>query len=345
MKHQIISFAFSLAFPVLIFGQELPARKVVFPDKVLTLKKALNILSQQSDIPVLDNRLSKPTQKIRFANGKITFWQALEKISQAAGAGISPYKEISLVDGKADPLVAIQGPFRAIIRRIGVTRDLQTGVHQCQVNLEVAWEPWFEPFFMELRSFTVDGKSYPGNGRFSVHGKPTGEEVLAFPAPPRSTTSIDTLNAKLFFVGPVEMRNLVFEGLNKVNQKPIQKSKDGVSVTLKRFSKIAKDFWEAELILEHPAGGPKFESFQTQTGTWLLNNKIYLQNRQDKSVKIYPLRGFTPIGKLTSNYARIVYAFNNKSLSNPSDWNLFCRTPGRLIEAGINVEFKGLPLP
>ena len=104
----------------------------------------------------------------------------------------------------------------------------------------------------------------------------------------------------------------------------------------------------AGLMLEYPADGPKFESFQS----WLLSNEIYLEKEVDGVLQRFPKNFGEEIGggDDEDNKAFARYRFGDQPekslvLGKISDWKLVYRTPGKIAEVPLTFEFKDLPLP
>jgi hypothetical protein len=100
------------------------------------------------------------------------------------------------------------------------------------------------------------------------------------------------------------------------------------------------------LLLEYPADGPKFESFQS----WLVNNEIYLEKEKDGIKQHFPPNLGYETDDATDTRALIKYRFGDEPdkkllLGKFSDWRLVYRTPGKIAEIPIPFEFKDIPLP
>src|SRR5207244_10195329 len=70
---------------------------------------------------------------------------------------------VALLRGPRRPIpVSISGPFRfAALRSIGRS-DFQTGVSQTEVFIEVAWEPSFKAYYLELDPASVAARDLQG---------------------------------------------------------------------------------------------------------------------------------------------------------------------------------------
>jgi hypothetical protein len=333
-------------------------RTATLKGQAIPLGTALAELSRQTGIQVRNRRSTRAEPKLNLTLERTSFWQALDTIAGQAAAGVSLYQpdgSIALVDPPANPLpVSHSGIFRSAARRLSVSRDLETGAHSCTVALEIAWEPWFQPFLLEVKSYSATMGANPrgkpvvvsrqGTGQMPVNGRTAVEVELTLPAPDRLVPAMDALKGSFTVIGPTTMHTVRFDHLAAKDAKPVTKTpEDGITVTLKRLTVVDTDRWEAEIALAYPPGGPRFESFQS----WLVNNRIFLEKGK---------RRFTPrpaderILRLTPTQAVIQYYFVEEAgktprLGSPGDWDLIYITPGRIVEVPATFAFKDLRLP
>lgn len=339
----------------------LAPRTVTLEKKGISLAEALAQIHEQTGSNVADRRLSKTDAKLNLKLVRAPFWQALEVIAKGADARISPYQadgSIALVDGPYRPApVHVHGPFRIAVKRLTLDRNLETGTHSCLTQLEVCWEPWFQPFYLDAGPATAvyspdaDGKaaksSVPGRGQFAVAGKNAVEIETRFPAPKRSSARIDLLQGNFRIIGPTKMLTFAFRDLKPLKNTPMRKEQEGVAVSLTRIV-VKPERWTFDVLIENPPGGPKFESYQS----WLDNNQIWLEQGAGKNRKLFhpnPAQEET-LGNVTATRAAIRYHFTpaNGGRTMPGNidtWHLIYRTPGRIVEVPVPFEFKDLKLP
>jgi hypothetical protein len=333
---------------------------VTLQGEAVPLDKALAELAKQTGILVHDRRGLKSQPKLKLDLKQTTFWQSVDAIARQAGAGVSLYQpdgDIALIEPAPKSLpLSYDGIFRSAIKRLTLQRDLDTETHAGSVQVEIAWEPPFQPLFLEVKSyeatFAADAKGHslhikqPGAGQTSVQGWAAVVE-LSLPAPDRSAPTLAELKGSFGVIGSAKMLPVRFDHLAKVGKPKTHKSKDGVTVTLRKLEVVDSDRWQADIELNYPPGGPSFESFQD----WLVNNRIYLEkgkgaNRQ----RFEPGQADQRIVLRTSNRAIIRYYFVEEKgrtprLGNPGDWSLVYQTPSRLIAVPGRFQFKNLPLP
>jgi len=346
--------------------KELTPKLFTLQDKDISVAKALAELTKQTGNPVEDRRSSKDDNtKIKLDLKKVTFWQGLDAIAKAADAVASVAEKdekLALVDGpyKIMP-ISYSGLFRVAVRRVDVVQVLDSDTHLCVIYLDVAWEPRFRPLFMETRPDAMvlhDDKGRAievpeeDKGGMGAIGKRTHAELtVRVPAPHRSATQLGLFKGKLAAMGPTQTLTFTFDKLKKI-EKAAQARKEtqqGVNVILRELRPEGQgddQVWTVGLLLEYPADGPKFESFQS----WLVNNEIYLEKEKDGIKQQFPPNLGYETDDQSDDKAIIKYRFGDEPdkkliLGNMSDWKLVYRTPGRISAIPIPFEFKDIPLP
>lgn len=323
----------------------------------MRLGQALEQLQKQTGITVVDRRDGGEEPLLKLNLDKATFWQALDTIAREADVQLSLYDKdgkIGLRDGPHRSLpVSYSGMFRVTAKRITAVRDLDTDTHLCTVNLEIAWEPRFQPLFFQAKPDNLEVKdekgvvlSVPnaGGGRSPPSGRLTTDVPIVMESPPRNVNRLGLLKGDFTVVGPSKMLTFTFDKLAKVDRKtpaervPTQ-TQEGVSVKMKQFL-TESDLWTITFLLEYPPDGPDFESFES----WLVNNDIQLEGKDGKR---YSAGGYE-IDEQAGHKAIVTYRFvedNGLVLNKPENYKLIYRTPGLIGRVPIRFEFKDLPLP
>jgi hypothetical protein len=260
---------------------------------------------------------------------------------------------VALVDGPPRPLpVSLFGPFRTTVKRLSLTKDLETGTHVCLVTLELAWEPRFLPYLIEpgAASMTAgkDTTQVLPRAAQPVTEHNAREIELLFPAPGRSAPKIGELRGRFILTTPIAQHRFEFK-LPKVKT---HKATDGVQVTVNDIVTQAER-WTVELTVMHPAAGPSFDSFQKWLGSkaWLDSTACVFERGVGENLQILrpdPLR--TQIVSAAADRVTVRFQFlkNNPGgvpLENVESWKLVCRTPGRMVEMTVPYTIKDLPLP
>jgi hypothetical protein len=162
---------------------------------------------------------------------------------------------------------------------------------------------------------------------------------------PRPETKLSLVQGELALVGASRMLTFSFGSLEELQKDGSKRTHtvDGVTVKLKRLQ-LADDLWTAEMALEYPPDGPKFESFQS----WLGNNEIYLK-RLNGDGRLPNNAGYS-LESSSSNRAVLSYHFKDDKTKGvkrgkPADWQLIYVTPGVISETVVPFSFKDVPLP
>ena len=346
--------------------KELVPKLFTYQGKDLEVGKVLGELAKQTGNVVEDRRRTKEAGKIKLDLKNVTFWQALDAIAKEADAKVSLTQregKITLVDGPHIAMpVSYSGLFRVTVTRVDTSRILDTDAHTCIIHMEVAWEPHFQPLLMETwpDSLTIEddkGRAIDipegGKGKGEVGSRNFTALRMTVPAPQRSANQIKVFKGKLSAIGPVEMIAVTFDKLDKIEKKEQARKETvkGVTVHLRELfpeQEGEEPIWRVGLLLEYPADGPKFESFQS----FVVRNEIYFEKEKDGVLQRFPynLNLETPGNEESDNRAFVRYRFGdqpekNLVLGKISDWKLVYRTPGKIAEVPLTFEFKDLPLP
>jgi hypothetical protein len=338
--------------------RDLAPRTVTLQNRAIKLAEALDQLKKQTGVEVVDRREGGDNPTLKLDLQKATFWQALDTIAKEADVQIDLYDKDGNVGIREGPFrtlpVSYSGMFRVAVKRLSTVRDLGEDVHTCTATLEIAWEPRFRPLFMQSQPDTLtvqDDKGVAlksnvvgGGGRAPVKGRLATEAQVVLEAPRRGVNHLGLLKGSFSIVGPSKMLEFNFDRLAKVDKRtPIEKTpsltKEGVTVHLRELTTEA-DLWTIGVLLDYPAEGPDFESFES----WLVNNEASLQNKAGK--RFGP--GGYEIDEQQGSKALITYRFveeNGLKLDKPESFKLVYRTPGTISKVPIKFEFKDVPLP
>ncbi|HEV3204559.1 MAG TPA: hypothetical protein VGY77_09255 [Gemmataceae bacterium] len=338
--------------------KEIAPKTVTIQNKSITFADALKEITQQTGMKVMDRRRDQDALP-RFALdlSKVTFWEAMDEIALKADLRISLYEReggVAFVDGPHQTLpVSHSGVFRIAVKRLVSVRDLETEHHVWLLHLEIAWEPRFQPLFLEIQPDKLvvkDGKGVElknipaGSGRAPVTKPLAMETQIRVEAPSKPNDKISLLKGDMTMVGPSKMLTFTFDNLDQIQLgkkgKPRKETQEGVTVNLREF-RVEPEIWTFGLLLEYPPEGPEFESFES----WLVNNEIFLEKKNGKG-RFAVNGGYDD--EQAGHKAVFNYRFiddNNLSLGKPTDWNLIYRTPGTIVKFPIQFEFKDLPVP
>jgi hypothetical protein len=336
----------------------LAPRSITFSKNALPLHEALAELTKATGNIVGDQRREKTKPEITLPAGPTTFWPALDALSKAADIGFSTTLAeggVALTDAPHRPVsTAYGGIFRIALRRLAVVRDEETATRHCQLALDVAWEPRFQPFYLDLKelkvTFAPDAKKkivedkVVGRGPAHVAGRAAIELDVQTAAPDRTCPQIDLLQGTLWAVGPSAMLTFSFDKLTLLKpgqpSAPLMQTQDGVTVKIASIRRNG-DALLVKVQIENPKGGPGFESHQS----WLDNNRIMLAHKDRKRI----LTSTGSRDDFKGRHADVEYEFA-ESASQPlpatlDGWTLRYETPGAIVEINAPFTFKGIALP
>jgi hypothetical protein len=348
----------------LTLPKELVPRPVTLQEKQMPLATALAELNRQTGNQVEDRRQAKDNVSVKLDLKDVTFWQALDAIAKEADAKVSVFEsdgKVALVDGPYQAIpVSYSGLFRASVKRIDLFGSLDSDDHDCIVYLQVAWEPRFRPLFIQRQPTDLVVQDDKGralevpegdSGPAPLGGKAAAEVRVRVAAPRRSATHLGVFKGKMAVIGPSKTLTFTFDKLSPITKAADarKETQDGVSVHLRELrneGESDEQNWVVGLLLDYPAEGPKFESFQS----WLVNNEIYLEREKDGLKQRLPANLGYETGDQGVSNALIRYRFGDEPQKNLllgkfSDWKVVYVTPGKIAELPFTFEFKDLPLP
>jgi hypothetical protein len=336
----------------------LTPRTVAFSKSMLSVPEALAELTKGTGNRVGDQRREKTRPALTLPAEPTNFWPALDAIGKTSGIGFSTNLAdggVALVDAPYRPVpLAYGGIFRIALRRLAVVRDEETATRQCQLALDVAWEPRFQPFYLDLKelkvTFAPDAKMKVaedrilGRGPAHVAGRGAIELELLTAAPDRTSPRIDALQGTLWAVGPSAMLTFSFDklALLKPGQKPapVVQTQDGVTVKIASIRRNG-DALLVKVQIENPKGSPGFESHQS----WLDNNRIVFAHKDRKRT----LTSTASRDDVRGPRADVEYEFAESASqllpATLDGWILHYETPGAIVELTAPFAFKGIALP
>jgi hypothetical protein len=324
----------------------------------VALSRVLADLLGQTGIRVEDQR-GEGDASITVNLDRVPFWQALDAIAAAAGAGVYlPPRggRIALVKrpaGRPAPLLSHDGFFRCSLRKVVTAHDLDTGDDRCTVFLEVAWEPGLLPLYLETRPQELrllDDKRRPvpvstdGSSLAPVDGRISLISEVQIPALPRSSPRIGLLEGRLNVIAPSKMLTFHFDALDRLDKAAPdaperRQTQEGVVCRLGKIV-LARDRWTVQVVLDYPPGNRPLESYQS----WVVNNELVLEGPDGKrrlASSDYVLESSTP------RHAVLSYHFRDRDKQvrgRPEDWHLTYRTPASVVEWPVRFSFKDVPL-
>ncbi len=330
------------------------AHSVTLSGNPIPLSKALEELKKQTGIAVEDQFGSG--QNLQLDLKGVPFWQAADAIANAAGARLSISSvecRIALVkrSGQDNTKVSYRGPFRIALKRLNLSRDLESGSHTAAGFVEVAWEPQLQPLYLETRPQNLTVKDDKGNvlawsgsghSLAPVDGRIGLTFEMPLPAPPRAVTKLIVIEGQLSAITPTRMVPFSFASLDQLQAAPAnaakrQQTKEGITCRVSKVT-LAPVRWTIQMDFDAPAG-LKLESYQS----WVANNELVLTSKDGKS-RLLPSRisNVEERGRQGS----VTYHFTDRQVrGNPEDWTVSYTTPAGLVEMPIPFRFTDIALP
>jgi hypothetical protein len=322
--------------------------RVTLKGKDMPLAEALAEVRRQTGIAVRD-ATGKET-RVAIDLDRAPFWEALDALAASASARVDVHHRdgLALTAQPAwyhPPPVSHDGLFRTALKRIVVTRDLETGSAASKLVLEVAWVPTLEPFYLETRPhqfrLRTGGKDLAGPAGSSF-ADVEGRRALAFEVDvPGVVGDIDLLEGKLSVIGPSKMLTFTFPTLDRLAKPGGSATQEGVTCKVTRVT-LRNSRWSVSVAIDYPPGNRELDSYQS----WAVNNDVVLVSTKDAKKRI--ASDSYVIERMSSRQARITYHFLNpkkRGLGAPGGWKVTYRTPARVVEIPFRFSFKDVKLP
>lgn len=340
--------------------RDLTPRLVTIEDE-LSLSKALAELAKQSGVTVEDRRENADDGKIKLKLTKVTFWEAIDTIAREADVRVGVHETDGKIALRAKrenaqiPPTSYNGLFRTRVLRVDARRDYESENSTYQATLEIAWEPRFRPFILDLRPAGLAYQDEKGKNlsieemegnKLAVTSRTSINFDVPLPSLERGAAKLGLLKGSVLLIGPTRMETFEFpHTLAEMAKDPRTRevTREGVTVKVSKLE-LAKDHWTLVVGLEYPADGPQFESFES----WLVYNEMNLKKKKGEGE--YPSNGGYSIDDSGGNRAILSYHFvdeTNKKMirGDTADWMPVYKTPGLIVEVPATFEFKNLPLP
>lgn len=327
-------------------------------------KDLLAAIEKQSGNVVSDRRASREAIQVKLLEPAGHFWPLMDAIGKQTGVGFSCYQPDGGVAFVDVPYRALKthysGLFRFAVKRMGIHRDDETQTHTCDVTLDVAWEPRFQPLFLHLERATVtfapDAKQKALTQQLerqtahSVSGAGATEVKLSMAAPERTSPQIASLTGVVNVIGPPKMLDFAFDKLAAIKKGAAPRRaepQDGVRVSL-TYLETAKERWTVDVEIENPPGAiVPLESFQAES--WLDNNRVWLVWTDARTRKVNKLEasGFNQQNSKVGTKLQYYFTPTAQLPLPPAgvDCALRYRTPNRVVAISVPFAFRDLPLP
>jgi hypothetical protein len=329
----------------------------------LTLRETLKGLQDATGLALVDRRQEKTDPRVTVDFQNKSYWEVVESLLRQTDSRLYLYStdgQVALIDGPARPTpLRLHGPFRVAVKRVSTKLDLESKSHVFVLGLEIAWEPRFAPYLIEVGKVTAQAgrakgpiheAAAPGQGPILVPEKNAKEFDVYMAAPPRAVATLESVEGH--FVVTMPSRTLALEFKKGFKEKEAQADPTGVIVSVTKIDTGKKGQWMVELGVEVPAAGPKFESHQVWFENKMFRDRLQCHLERGAGANKEILRADPLQTNVTARGTQAVISYRFTAKHNPgvpvedfSAWKLVCEVPGRMVEVTVPFAFTGVELP
>jgi hypothetical protein len=327
----------------------------------ISLAAALEQLKGQTGMSLADRRRVRDDAPPKLSLSGGTYWEAIDSLAHQTKSRLSLYQpdgEVALIDGPHRLLpIDRRGAFRIAFKGISTHADLDVGKRTAAVDLELAWEPRFQPFLAEIGRVAVlvagasntaaDRIDVPAHGPVPIPDRNAREWRITFPAPPRSTQQLQEIAGQFAVIMPHKRLAMDFK---QPTMGASHTDPSGVKLELTQIL-IEADRWSIEAAVDVPAATPALDSFQQWLGSqaWLGQTSCQLSRLvESKREVLRPDPLHTQILSATATRVVVRYQFFAQAgvaLKDFPSWRLAFQFPGRLVEITVPFQFRDIGLP
>lgn len=325
----------------------------------MPVSQALAEITRQTGNQFVDYRerfnQEQADPKIKVALDKVSFWQALDTVLDAADLTLYNFDEEAdalAYTARGDDMpsragrASYSGIFRLEPTRVEAVRDLRNPANRSlKVSLEVAWEPRVRPIVLEQpldqvkaldengQSIAVDGRE--GNLEVPVETSNAAVELdVPLVAPPRDVKQIASLSGKLTAVvlGRVE----AFEFANLDTARAVEQQRGGVTVVVEQCRKNG-DIYDVNMRVRFDKAANALDSHRG----WIYNNESYLLNAKGSRIENAGLEATL----LDVNEVGLSYKFDLGENASPAGCKFVYKTPAAIMKIPVEFTVKNIDLP
>jgi hypothetical protein len=318
---------------------------------------ALAELQAATGLALADRRQDSKGGQVALGPGALTYWEIAQALAKQTNSRLSFYQtdgQVVLVNGPLpkDP-VDLCGLFRIAVKRVGTRLDFDGQTHTGNLGLEIAWEPRFLPYLIEVGKLSFQTgpqdqptvTKVPAGSPMPVMEKNAKEFDVFFPGPPRSAAFLGDVRGHFVVTMPTKTLVLTFKDPKQGDKQPL----DGVELTLTKVAQ-ENDRWTVEFTVEVPAAAPKFDSFQMWLGSaaWLDQTDCQFERGAGENKEVLRsnrlfrrILGSPSATRITMHYEFVP----GGNAGNLASWRLKCRVPGRMVEVTVPFNFAEIELP
>lgn len=325
----------------------------------MSVSAAIAEISRQTGNKLVDYRERFNQQasdpKITLALDKVSFWQALDTVLDAANLTIYNYDEEKgalayTSRGDAAPprsgRASYSGLFRLEPTKIEATRDLKNSdTHSLKLTIDAVWEPRIRPIVLEVPLAELSAKDEKGNeigidgseGTVEVPVEATNAAVeieLPLQAPARSVSTLASIKGKITAVVLGKVESFQFADIDKAKSAELERG--GVTVTVESCRKNG-DIYDINMRVRFDRAANALESHRG----WIYENECHLSDKKGNRIENAGLEA-TLLGV---NEVGLAYKFDLGESATPAGYAFVYRTPAAIIKIPVEFELKGIDLP
>jgi hypothetical protein len=325
----------------------------------MPVSQAMAELTRQTGNKLVDYRgrfnqeVSDP--KITVALDKVSFWQALDTVLDAANLTIYNFDDekaalayTSRGDNAAKRLggASYSGLFRLEPAKIEATRDLKnSALHALKLTIDAAWEPRVRPIVLEVPLAELSAKDENG-GEISIDRTEGTLEVpveannaaveleLPLTAPPWGVKTLASIKGKITAVVLGKVESFEFTSIDKANA--ATQERGGVTVTVESCRKNG-DIYDVSMRVRFDRAANALESHRG----WIYENECYLLDAKGNRKGNDGLEA----NLLDVNEVGVAYKFDLGEKGTPAGYKLVYRTPAAIIKIPVEFELKNIDRP
>lgn len=236
------------------------------------------------------------------------------------------------------------GPFHVEVSSIQATQVFYSPLNgQLEVFLQVAWEPRFEPVFMQLPMRTITAEVSDERLLSAVnpqaspeirtnYGGCSTQVELQLERPDRSVQSLKKLSGEFVMAVPSARHKFEFQKFGN-GERQVQKYGD-LSVVLEGARRNGRNY-QISLLVQFGDAQGALESFRG----WILANQAYLLDA--KRTRVNDIGTESRVA--ANNAVRVMYLFSVSG--NPDDYTLVYESPASVTKQTVKYELCDIPLP
>lgn len=292
---------------------------------------------------------------VKLALDKVTFWQALDTVLDAAGLTIYNFDEekgaVAYTSRGADApprlgRATYSGLFRLAPARIEATRDLRNStMHALKLTVDAEWEPRIRPIVLEVALADFAAKDESGGeiaidrseGTLEVPIEASNAAVeieLPLAAPARSVKTLASVKGKVTAVVLGKVETFEFADIDKARSIPLERG--GVTVTVESCRKNG-DIYDVSMRVRFDRAANALESHRG----WIYENESFLLDAKGNRIENAGLEATL----VDVNEVGLAYKFDLGNNATPTGHKFVYKTPAAIIRIPVEVELKGIDLP